>query len=57
MFDYVVQAVDGEILQGQTAERVVMATKNLLNMAGLTVAAVASQMPVEQHAAITRWFG
>lgn len=56
VFDYVVRALDAETIQGQTAERVVAATKNLLAMAGGSAAQVLASMPVEHHNAARRWF-
>jgi len=56
IFDYVVRALDAETIQGQTAERVVAATKNLLAMAGGSAAQVLASMPVERHNAARRWF-
>jgi hypothetical protein len=56
IFDYVVRALDAETIQGQTAERVVTATKSLLAMAGGSAAQVLASMPVERHNAARRWF-
>ena len=56
IFDYVVRALDAETIQGQTAERVVAATKNLLAMVGGSAAQVLASIPVERHNAARRWF-
>lgn len=56
IFDYVLRALDAETIQGQTAERVVIATKSLLAMVGITPDQVLASMPVERHNAARRWF-
>lgn len=56
LFDYVVSAVDAETIQGQTAERTVAATRSLLAAVGLSVSQVASQLPVEKHTAVKKFF-
>jgi hypothetical protein len=55
IFDFVVQAVDAETIQGQTAERVINATKSLLALTGLNVQQLAAQMPAEKLPAIQRY--
>ncbi|KAF8250201.1 ARM repeat-containing protein [Wilcoxina mikolae CBS 423.85] len=56
IFDYVVAAVDAETIQGQTAERVINATKSLLVMTGLNIQQLAAQMPPEKLPTIRRHF-
>jgi hypothetical protein len=56
VFDYVVQAIDAETIQGQMADRVVNATKSLLEMTGLNVQQIATQMPAARLPVIQRYF-
>ena len=56
IFDYVVQAVDAETIQGQVADRVVAATKNLLSMTGLDLTQLATAMPAERLPTLRRYF-
>lgn len=56
IFDYVVQAVDAETIQGQVADRVVAATKNLISMTGLSIQQLATAMPAERLPTIRRHF-
>jgi PII-like signaling protein len=56
VFDYIVQAVDAETIQGQTAERVIAAAKNLVAMTGLNISQLATQMPAERLQTIRRHF-
>lgn len=56
VFDSVLQALDAETIQGHTAERVVTATRGLLNVVGISPAQILASMPVERHSAARRWF-
>lgn len=56
VFDSVLQALDAETIQGHTAERVVAATRGLLNVVGISPAQILASMPVERHNAARRWF-
>lgn len=56
IFDYVVQAVDAETIQGQTADRVINATKNLLATTGSNIQQLATQMPPERLNTVKRIF-
>jgi hypothetical protein len=56
IFEYVIAAVDAETIQGQTAERVINATKDLLVMTGLNIQQLAAQMPPEKVPTIRRYF-
>ena len=54
IFDYVVQAIDAETIQGQTADRVINATKNLLAATGSNIQQLAAQVPPERLNAVKR---
>ncbi|RPB15260.1 ARM repeat-containing protein [Morchella conica CCBAS932] len=56
IFDSVLQALDAETIQGQTAERVVAVTKNLFSTAGVSISQILGSMPVERHNAARRYF-
>lgn len=56
VFDYVLQAVDAETIQGQIAERVVAATRGLIQTTGVTIPQLATQLPPERLPALKRWF-
>lgn len=64
VFDSVLQALEAETIQGHTAERVVTATRGLLNLVGISPVQILASMPVERHNAARRglcrratWFG
>ncbi|TGZ80208.1 ARM repeat-containing protein [Ascodesmis nigricans] len=54
IFDAVVQAIDAETIQGQTAERAIATVKNLLRATGANVQQIASQMPPERLNTVKR---
>lgn len=54
IFDYVVQAIDAETIQGQTADRVINATKVLLTATGSNIQQLAAQVPPERMHAVKR---
>ncbi|KAL7272625.1 importin subunit beta-3 [Rhizina undulata] len=56
IFDFVLQALDAETIQGQTADRVVLATKTLLTVNGVSPAQILASLPVERHSTARRWF-
>jgi hypothetical protein len=56
VFDYIVQAVDAETIQGQTAERVIASAKNLIVITGLNISQLAIQMPEGRLQTIRRHF-
>ena len=48
IFEHVVSALDAETIQGQTAERVVHSTRNLLALTGLNIQQLARAIPPEK---------
>lgn len=56
IFDFVLQALDADTLQGQTAERVLASTKVLLASSAIPPQQLLASIPVERHAAAQRWF-
>ncbi|KAF7876501.1 hypothetical protein EAF04_001591 [Stromatinia cepivora] len=57
VFVFVAQALEAETLQGQTANRVIEATKNLLAAAGLNPAHLLAQLSPETQATVQAYFG
>lgn len=55
VFDYILQAVDAETIQGQVAERAIAAVKQLLAQSGLSVQQLAAQVPPERHNALKKF--
>jgi len=56
VFEYVVQAVDAETVQGIVAERVINATKALIQMSGADVRDLATRLPAEMVPTVRRHF-
>lgn len=56
IFDYVVQAVDAETIQGNIAERVINATKALIARTGANVQQLATRLPAEMAPTVQRHF-
>lgn len=56
VFVFVAQALEAETLQGQTATRVVEATKTLLAAASLNPAQLLAQLSPETQAIVHAWF-
>ncbi|KAH0542383.1 hypothetical protein FGG08_003228 [Glutinoglossum americanum] len=56
MFTYVVQALEGETLQGQTLERVVASAKQLLTMARVDANQLLASMPPETQQTVRAYF-
>ncbi|TVY64219.1 Importin subunit beta-3 [Lachnellula suecica] len=56
IFLYIVQALEAETLQGQTAARIVAAAKMLLGNAGLDPAQVLQQLPPETQQTVRAYF-
>ncbi|KAF2175554.1 ARM repeat-containing protein [Zopfia rhizophila CBS 207.26] len=55
-FQYVAQALEAETLQGQTAARVVNATKQLVQAANINLAQVAATLTPEQQQTVQAYF-
>lgn len=56
VFVFVAQALEGQTLQGQTANRVVEATKALLAAASLNPAQLLAQLSSETQLKVHAWF-
>ncbi|KAF2751651.1 ARM repeat-containing protein [Sporormia fimetaria CBS 119925] len=56
VFQYVVQALEAETLQGQTATRVVASVKNLIQATGIDVTQVVAGMTNEQRQIVQAYF-
>lgn len=56
VFVFVAQALEGQTIQGQTANRVVEATKTLLAAASLNPAQLLTQLAPDTQAAVHAWF-
>ena len=56
IFDHVLRALESDAIQGQTAERVVTATKSLIAAAGLNIQQLATQLAPERVYAVQKYF-
>jgi len=56
VFMYIVQAIEGETLQGNTEKRIVESAKHLLSSAGLDPAQLLQQMPPETQEIVRKKF-
>ena len=56
-FTYIVQALEAETLQGQTATRIVTAGKSLVTAAGLNTAQLLASMSPETQQTVRAFFG
>jgi hypothetical protein len=57
VFVFIVQALEAETLQGQTATRIVTSAKQLLGMASLDPAQLLQQLPPETQQTVQAYFG
>ena len=57
VFMFIVQALEAETLQGNTATRIVESAKTLLGAAGLDPAALLQQMSPETQQTVRAYFG
>jgi hypothetical protein len=57
IFMFIVQALEAETLQGQTANIVIEAAKKLLGNAGMNPAQVLQQLPPETQQTVRAFFG
>ena len=56
-FKYIVEALEAETLQGQTAARVVNAAKQLATVANLSLGQLATSLTAEQQQVVQAYFG
>lgn len=56
VFQAIVQALEAETLQGHTAQRVVIASKRLVQMAGIDANGILSTLGPETQDNVRTWF-